>query len=156
VLLVDSLAALMGGMTGSSSATSYIESASGVAAGGRTGLTACVVGVCFLLAIFLNPLAGVVPQQAVAPALILVGFLMVGVAREIPFQKVEEGLPAFVTMALMPFTTSITNGIAAGFLLYTAIQVLLGKGRQIRLPMYLADLGFLIYLLRPLLERWLF
>ncbi|MBW3624020.1 MAG: NCS2 family permease [Armatimonadetes bacterium] len=155
VLLVDSVAAMMGGMTGSSSATSYIESAAGVAAGGRTGLTAAVVGLCFLLAKFVNPLAGVVPQQAVAPALIIVGVLMFGVAKEIPFERIEEGLPAFVTMVLMPFTTSITNGIAAGFLLYTAILLLLGRGREIRLPMYVADLGFLIYFLRPVIEVWL-
>jgi AGZA family xanthine/uracil permease-like MFS transporter len=154
VLLIDSLAALAGGLTGSSSATTYIESASGVAAGGRTGLTAVIVGLCFLLAIFLNPLAGVIPAQAVAPALIIVGFLMMSVAREIPFDKVEEGLPAFLTMVLMPFTTSITNGIAAGFLMYSLIQLLLGRFRQVPPAMLVADVGFLIYFLRPLLEKW--
>jgi len=155
VLLIDSLAALVGGATGSSSATTYIESASGVAAGGRTGLTSVVVGLCFLAAVVLNPLAGVVPAQAVAPALIIVGFLMMGVARDIPFDRIDEGLPAFLTMLLMPLTSSITNGIAAGFLLYTVTQVLLGRARQVRLPMYIVNIGFLIYFLRPVIERWL-
>lgn len=155
VLLIDSLAALVGGATGSSSATTYIESASGVAAGGRTGLTSVVVGVCFLAAVVLNPFAGVIPGQAVAPALIIVGFLMMGVARDIPFDRVDEGLPAFLTMLLMPLTSSITNGIAAGFLLYTVTQVLLGRARQVRLPMYVVNVGFLIYFLRPMIEKWL-
>lgn len=155
VLLIDSLAAVAGGASGSSSATTYIESAAGVAAGGRTGLTAIVVGLCFLAAIMFNPLAAVVPSQAVAPALIVVGFLMMSVARDIPFQKVEEGLPAFVTMMLMPFTTSITNGIAGGFILYTATQILLGKARNVSAIMYAADVGFLIYFLRPILETWI-
>ncbi len=152
VLLVDSLAALAGGASGSSSATTYIESASGVAAGGRTGLTAVVAGICFLVALVFNPLAAVIPGQAVAPALILVGFLMMSVAKEIPFDRMEEGLPAFLTMILMPFTTSITNGIAVGFLMHTLLQVVTGKGRSLRAPMLLADVGFLIYFLRPLLE----
>jgi adenine/guanine/hypoxanthine permease len=155
VLLVDSFGAVAGGASGSSSATSYVESAAGVTAGGRSGLTAIVVGLCFLAAVVFNPLAGVVPSEAVAPALIIVGFLMMSVARDIPFERIEEGLPAFVTMMLMPFTTSITNGIAAGFLLYTAIQLLMGRWRQVGLPMYVADVGFLIYFLRPAIEQWI-
>ena len=155
VLLIDSLAAVAGGITGSSSATTYIESASGVAAGGRTGLTAVVVGLCFLAAVVLNPLAGVVPTQAVAPALIVVGFLMMMSAKDIPFERVDEGLPAFLTMLLMPFTNSITNGIAAGFLLYTAVQILLGRWRQVQAPMYIVCIGFLVYFIRPALEHWI-
>src|SRR5581483_4881702 len=119
VLLVDSLAAAFGGIASASSVTTYIESAAGIAEGARTGLAAVVTGVLFLLAILLAPLTGVVPAEATAPALIVVGFYMASLLREIDFSSVEEGLPALLTLTVMPFTYSITDGIGAGFVLYS-------------------------------------
>jgi AGZA family xanthine/uracil permease-like MFS transporter len=145
VLLVDSVAAAVGGAAGASSATSYIESAGGVAAGGRTGLTAVVVAACFGLALFLAPLAGVVPPEATAAALIVVGYLMCTQVREIPFADLEEGLPALLTLTLMPFSYSITNGIGAGFVTYTFIKVVRGKAGQVHPMMYAAAAAFVLY-----------
>jgi AGZA family xanthine/uracil permease-like MFS transporter len=155
VLLVDSLAAAVGGAAGASSATTYIESAAGVSAGARTGLASVVTGACFLVALFLTPVAGIVPAQATAPALIVVGYLMMAIAREIPFGDLEEGFPALLTMAVMPFTYSITNGIGAGFLAYCFIKLVRGKGRQVHLMMYLASAAFVVYFALPLLQRLL-
>jgi len=145
VLLVDSLAAVVGGAAGASSATTYIESAAGVSAGGRTGLTAVVVAACFLLALFFAPLAGVVPPEATAAALVVVGFLMCTQVREIPFGDLEEGFPALLTLTLMPFTYSITNGIGAGFIAYTFIQLVRGKAAHVHWLMYGAAAAFLVY-----------
>ena len=155
VLLVDSLGAVAGGAAGASSATTYIESAAGVAAGARTGLASVVTGVCFLLALFLAPLAGVVPAQATAPALIVVGYLMSRVVREIPFADFEEGFPALLTLAVMPFTYSITNGIGAGFVAYCFIKLVRGKGGSVPAMMYAAALAFVIYFALPLIQRLL-
>jgi AGZA family xanthine/uracil permease-like MFS transporter len=155
VLLVDSLGAVAGGAAGASSATTYIESAAGVAAGARTGLASVVTGACFLLALFLAPLAGVVPAQATAPALIVVGYLMSRVVREIPFADFEEGFPALLTLAVMPFTYSITNGIGAGFVAYCFIKLVRGKGDQVAPMMYGAALAFVVYFLLPLIQRLL-
>ncbi|MDR7616570.1 MAG: NCS2 family permease, partial [Armatimonadota bacterium] len=149
VLLVDSLGAALGGFANSSSNTTYIESAAGVAEGGRTGLASVVVGVLFLLAMFLNPVAGVIPKEATAPALILVGFFMMTVARDIPWTEYEEAIPAFVTMLVMPFTWSITNGIGAGFITYTVLKVLSGKAREVRPLMWGAAAAFVVYFLFP-------
>src|SRR5205814_9042060 len=110
--------------------TTYIESAAGVAEGARTGLAAIVVGVLFLLAMFFAPLASVIPAQATAPALIIVGFYMMSIAREIPWDDGAEAIPAFVTMLVMPFTWSITHGIAPGFVTWTALQVLNRQGSR--------------------------
>ena len=153
VLLVDSVAAMAGGAAGASSATTYIESAAGVAAGARTGLASVVTGACFLLALFFAPLAGVVPAQATAPALIVVGYLMSRVVREIPFADLEEGFPALLTLTVMPFTYSITNGIGAGFIAYCFIKVVRGKGQEVAPMMYVAALAFVVYFLLPLLQR---
>ncbi len=153
VLLVDSLGAVAGGAAGASSATTYIESAAGVAAGARTGLASVVTGACFLLALFLAPLAGVVPAQATAPALIVVGYLMSRVVREIPFGDFEEGFPALLTLAVMPFTYSITNGIGAGFVAYCFIKLVRGKGDQVAPMMYGAALAFVVYFVLPLIQR---
>lgn len=153
VLVVDSLGAVAGGAAGASSATTYIESAAGVAAGARTGLASVVTGACFLLALFLAPLAGVVPAQATAPALIVVGYLMSRVVREIPFGDFEEGFPALLTLAVMPFTYSITNGIGAGFVAYCFIKLVRGKGDQVAPMMYGAALAFVVYFVLPLIQR---
>ena len=145
VLLVDSLAASLGGAASASSATTYIESAAGVAAGGRTGLTSVVVAVCFALALFVAPLAGVVPPEATAPALIVVGYLMCALVREIPFADLEEGFPALLTMTVMPFSYSITNGIGAGFVSYVVIKLVRGRGRDVHPLLYVVAAAFLLY-----------
>jgi AGZA family xanthine/uracil permease-like MFS transporter len=152
VLLVDSLGALFGGLASSSSATTYIESAAGVAAGAKTGLTSVVTGLLFLLALFFAPLAGVVPPQATAAALIVVGYLMCAIVREIPFGDFEEGFPALVTLTVMPFSYSITNGIGAGFVAYSFVKIVRGKGREIHWMMYAASLAFLLYFALPWLR----
>ena len=145
VLQVDSAAAIVGGAFSSSSNTTYIESASGIADGGRTGLTAVVVGICFLLSIFLSPLAEIVPLQAAAPALVIVGFLMLSVVREIPWDDLELAIPAFLTIVIMPFTYSITNGIGAGFVTYTFIKVARGNARDVHPMMWIATVAFILY-----------
>jgi AGZA family xanthine/uracil permease-like MFS transporter len=153
VLLVDSLGAVAGGLAGSSSNTTYIESAAGVAEGGRTGLVAVVAGALFLVAMWFSPLASVIPAQATAPALVIVGFYMMTVARDIPWDDYEEAIPAFVTMLVMPFTWSITNGIGAGFVTFTAIKLLSGRGARVHWMVYVASAAFVVYFALPLLER---
>jgi AGZA family xanthine/uracil permease-like MFS transporter len=153
VLLVDSLGAVAGGVANSSSNTTYIESAAGVAEGGRTGLVAVVAGVLFLIAMWFSPLASVIPAQATAPALVIVGFYMMTVARDIPWDDYEEAIPAFVTMLVMPFTWSITNGIGAGFVTFTAIKVLGGRGAGVHWMVYAASAAFIVYFTLPLIER---
>jgi AGZA family xanthine/uracil permease-like MFS transporter len=145
VLIVDSLAAALGGAASASSATTYIESAAGVAAGGRTGLTSVVVAVCFALALFVAPLAGIVPPEATAPALIVVGYLMCALVREIPFGDLEEGFPALLTMTFMPFSYSITNGIGAGFVSYVVIKLVRGRAGAVHPMMYAATAAFVLY-----------
>ena len=155
VLLVDSVAAMAGGAAAASSATTFVESAAGVAAGARTGLASVVTGACFLLALFLAPLAGIVPAQATAPALILVGFLMTALVRDIPFGDLEEGFPALLTITFMPFTYSITDGIGAGFVSYCLIKLLRGKGAEIHGMMYGTAAAFVIYFALPALRALL-
>ncbi len=152
ILLVDSLAAIVGGAASTSSATTYVESAAGVGEGARTGLASVVTGLLFLLAMFLSPIAGVVPAHATAPALIVVGFLMSSVAMEIDFSNIEEGLPALLTIAIMPFTYSITNGIGVGFIAYTFLKIVNGKARDLHWAMYVASLAFLVYFALPWLQ----
>jgi AGZA family xanthine/uracil permease-like MFS transporter len=153
VLLVDSLGAVAGGVANSSSNTTYIESAAGVADHGRTGLVAVVTGALFLVAMWFSPLASVIPAQATAPALVLVGFYMMTVARDIPWDDHEEAVPAFVTILLMPFTWSITNGIGAGLVTFTAIKLLSGRGARVHWMVYAASAAFVVYFALSLLER---
>ena len=145
VLQVDSAAAALGGAFSASSNTTYIESASGIADGGRTGLTAVTVGVLFLLAVLFSPLAVMVPFQAAAPALVLVGFLMMRTVRDLPWDDLELAIPAFLTIVLMPFTYSITNGIGAGFVSYVFIKLVRGKAGDVSPMMYIAAGAFVIY-----------
>ena len=145
VLMVDSAAAAIGGAFSASSNTTYIESASGIAEGGRTGLTAVVVGGLFLLSVLFSPLAEIIPLEAAAPALVLVGFLMITHVREIPWDDLELAIPAFLTIVLMPFTYSITNGIGAGFIAYVFIKLARGKAAEVRPMMYVASAAFLVY-----------
>jgi adenine/guanine/hypoxanthine permease len=152
VLLVDSLGAMFGGFANSSSNTTYIESAAGVAEGARTGLAPVVTGLLFLGAMFFSPLASVIPAQATAPTLIIVGFFMMGIVREIPWEDYEQAIPAFVTMLAMPFTWSITNGIGAGFVTFAVIKLLRGRGRELHWMIYLACAAFVVYFCLPLIE----
>lgn len=145
LLLVDSVAAAAGGAAGISSNTSYIESAAGVAEGGRTGLTSVVTGILFLLAVFVTPLAGMVPFTATAPVLILVGYLMATMIKDIEFGDVEEGLPALFGIVLMPLTFSITVGIGAAFVTWVLIKVVRGKLGEIHPLMWVVGIAFLVY-----------
>ncbi len=147
VLLVDSLAAAGGGAASSSSNTTYIESAAGISEGGRTGLTSVVVGVLFLLSLFFSPLAGVIPPEATAPVLVIVGYFMMSLVRDIDWADAGIGIPALLTIVLMPFTFSITNGVAAGFISYTVIQLLQGRWREVHPLMFVVSGVFVWYFL---------
>jgi adenine/guanine/hypoxanthine permease len=145
VLFVDGIAAAAGGGASASSATTYVESSSGIADGGRTGLTSVVTGVLFLAAMLLTPLVQLVPSEAAGPALVVVGALMIRQVRDIDFTDIGVAVPAFLTMVLMPFTYSITDGIGAGFVSWVAIRVAQGKGRQIHPLMWGVSIVFVIY-----------
>ena len=131
ILLSDATATIVGSLTGTSTVVSYIESAAGVAAGGRTGVTAIVTGLLFLAALFVAPVVGAIPAAATAPALIIVGGLMMSVVGEIRWDDPEVALPAFLTMMTIPLTFSIANGLAFGFTAFTLIKLLRGKWRQV-------------------------
>lgn len=145
ILVVDSVGAAFGGLMSASSNTTYIESAAGVSSGARTGLASVVTGVLFLLSMFLAPLVGVVPPEATAPALVIVGFLMAGIATKIDLGSVDEGLPALLTMAVMPFTFSITNGIGAGFVTYVFIKLVRGRVSEVHPLLWIVAIAFVIY-----------
>jgi AGZA family xanthine/uracil permease-like MFS transporter len=148
VLLVDSVAAIAGGVGGVSSNTTYIESAAGVAEGGRTGFASIVTGVLFLLAIFLSPLASVIPSQATSPALVIVGYLMFTQLKGIDLGDVEDGFPALLTMILMPLTYDITVGIGAGFISWVVIKIAKGKIGEIHPLMWVVSIMFVVYFLQ--------
>lgn len=141
ILTTDSLATMFGALTGTSTVVSYIESASGVAAGGRSGVTAIVTGLLFLLALFAVPIVGVIPAAATAPALILVGSLMISHAAEIHWNDAESAIPAFLTIIAIPLTFSIANGLAFGFIAWTLLKLARGKA---------AEIGWLVYVLTTL------
>jgi AGZA family xanthine/uracil permease-like MFS transporter len=131
ILLVDSLGAVGGGLLGCSSVTTYVESAAGVAEGGRTGLTSVVTGSLFLLAVFFTPIVAIVPGYATAPALILVGFLLISNVRSIAWDEITTALPAFLTITMIPFTFSIAKGIGYGFIFFVLLKLLTGKWKEI-------------------------
>lgn len=144
-LFVEGLAGAAGGLGSSSSNTVFVESASGIAEGARTGLANMVTGVLFLAAMFLTPLYASVPVEAAAPALVIVGALLIGQVRDIDFTDFSVALPAFVTIVVMPFTYSIANGIGAGFISYTVLQVATGKARRIHPLMWAISVAFIAY-----------
>ena len=145
ILIVDSVAAAAGGAASVSSNTSYIESASGVGEGARTGLASVVTGVLFLIATFLSPLVSVVPYEAATPALVIVGFLMMQQVRGISWDDLEIAIPAFLTIVLMPFTYSITVGIGAGLVVYTLIKVVRGKSAAVHPLLWVVSALFVLY-----------
>ncbi|MFD2027835.1 NCS2 family permease [Promicromonospora aerolata] len=147
ILVVDSLAAVSGGAGSVSSNTAYVESASGVGDGARTGLAAVTTGVAFLLTTFLSPLVEVVPHEAATPALVVVGFLMVVQVTGIDWTDLEVGIPAFLTMILMPFAYSITVGIGAGVISFVLLKVAVGKTRRVHPLLWVAAALFVVYFL---------
>ena len=136
-LFADATATSIGALLGTSNTTTYIESAAGMAVGGRTGLTSAVVGVLFLLSLFLSPIAMMIPTAAIAPALIVVGILMMEALMKIKWDQFDEAVAAFFTAVVMPFTYSIATGVAAGFIFYVIIKLVKGKAKEVHPIMYI-------------------
>ena len=145
VLLVDSVAATAGGAVSASSATTFIESAAGISEGARTGLASIVTGALFLLTLFIAPLAGVIPAEATATALVVVGFLMMANVRDIDWTDVTVAGPAFLIIVGMPFTFSIADGIGLGFVSFALLKVLTGRAREIHPMMWVAAGAFVVH-----------
>ena len=146
--MADSIATTFGAILGTSTTTTYVESAAGVAQGGRSGLTALVVGSCFVVALFFSPLFLSIPSAATAPALIIVGLLMMEQVKNIPFDDFSESIPAFVCMIMMPLTYSISNGILIGMITYVLMNMICGKFKKLTPAIYiLAVLFILTYIL---------
>ena len=153
VLLVDSIAAVVGGLFSTSSNTTYIESAAGVSEGGRTGLTSVVVGLLFLASILIAPIAGIVPAQATAAALVVVGYLMFRNIKDVEWGEIDDVFPALATMIVMPLTYSITDGIAAGFITYVFLKAVRGRSGEVHPLMWLTALAFVLYFAIPWLQQ---
>jgi adenine/guanine/hypoxanthine permease len=155
ILLVDSIAAVAGGAASISSNTSYIESASGVGEGARTGLASVVTGICFLLTTLFAPLVAMIPYEAATPALIVVGFLMMTQISGIDWSDYGIAIPAFLTIILMPFTYNITVGIGAGFITHVVIRALQGRRKEVH-PLLLLVAGlFVVYFLQSPIDAWI-
>ena len=154
ILLVDSIAAVAGGASGISSNTSYIESASGVGEGARTGLASVVTGICFLLTTFLSPLVAVIPYEAATPALVIVGFLMMTQVKDIDWNDLGIAIPAFLTIILMPFTYSISVGIGAGFVSHVIIRFVQGRRKDVHPLLLLVAALFMVYFLSSPINTW--
>ena len=155
VLFIDGIAAMAGGAGSASSNTCFVESTAGVGEGARTGFANLVTGLLFALSMFLSPLVGIVPSQAAAPALVVVGFLLMTQVADIPWGRFEIAIPAFLTIVLMPFTYSITNGIGAGFLAYVVLQIAVGKIKQIHWLLWVVAAFFAVYFAIHPIESWL-
>jgi adenine/guanine/hypoxanthine permease len=152
VLFVDGVAVAAGGASSSSAGTCFVESTAGVGEGARTGLASVVTGLLFVVALFLTPLATMVPSQAATPALIAVGFLILsGAIKDIDWGDYTVAIPAFLAMVTMPFTYSITNGIGVGFIAFTVLRLVAGRGRDVPVPMYVVSAVFAFYYLMPAL-----
>ncbi len=146
LLGIDAAASMLGAVLGTSTVASYIESASGIEEGGRTGLTAVVTGICLLTAILFVPLVGIVPEYATAPALIMVGLFMMKEVKRIDFGNIEEAFPAFIIMVMIALSYSISTGLAFGFLSFTLIKLIAGKAREVRPTMWLIAVLSLLFL----------
>ena len=144
-MMCDAIATTAGACLGSSTATVFVESSTGIAEGGRTGMTALVTSLLFLVSLVIAPVITIIPAAATAPALIFVGVLMMGSVREVDFSDMTSAIPSFVTMVFMPFTYSIANGIAFGLMTYVLISLLMGRIRQIH---YLTVILCLLFVLR--------
>jgi AGZA family xanthine/uracil permease-like MFS transporter len=155
VLFVDSLAAAVGGAAGVSTNTTYIESAAGVGDGGRTGFTAVVVGLLFLAAIFLSPIVQIIPLVATAPALVLVGFIMFTQIGEIDVRDIYTGLPALLTMILMPLTFTIYIGIGAGIVVWVFLQIVARRFSEVHWLMWIVFVAFLLFFAQELIKPYI-
>jgi AGZA family xanthine/uracil permease-like MFS transporter len=155
ILLVDSLAAVAGGAGSISSNTSYIESASGVGEGARTGLASVVTGILFLLTTFLAPLVAVIPYEAATPALVIVGFLMMTQIKGIDWADYGIAIPAFLTIILMPFTYNISVGIGAGFVSHVVIRLVQGRRKEVHPLLILVSVLFMVYFLASPINTWI-
>lgn len=147
ILIVDSAAAAVGGLVGASSITTFVESASGAADGGRTGLSSVVAGLLFIVAAFFSPLISIVSSAATCGALVFVGYLMMSEVTEIDWSDLLEGLPAFLIVAGVPLTYSISNGIGFGFIAYVVVAAVTGQLKKVKPLMWVAALAFLVYFL---------
>ncbi|MCX7710097.1 MAG: NCS2 family permease [Clostridia bacterium] len=143
-LIADATATSVGALLGTSNTTTYIESAAGISVGGKTGLTSVVTGILFLACLFIAPFAGMVPAAATAPALIAVGILMMESIAKVKWEEFEEAASAFFTAVIMPFTYSIANGVAAGFLFYVITKVVKGKAKEVHPIMYIVTILFIL------------
>jgi len=150
-LIADSLATCIGACLGTSTVTTFVESSTGIQAGGRTGLTAFTTGALFLIAVLLAPVAGIVPGAATAPALIIVGVYMIKGATEVNWSDFEEALPCFLTIVMMPFAYSISDGIGFGFIFYTLIKVFRGKAKEVPVLIYILSALFILMYILPTL-----
>jgi AGZA family xanthine/uracil permease-like MFS transporter len=155
ILAVDAGAAIVGGAASASSNTAYIESAAGVGDGARTGIAAIVTGVLFLVAMFFTPLVTIVPWEAAAPALVVVGAMMMMQVRKIDFTDLAIGIPAFLTIVLMPFTYSIVVGIGAGFVSWVVIRIFQRKAREIPIVMWVVTAAFVVYFASEPISGWI-
>ena len=143
ILTIDSIGAIIGGFMGASSQTTFVESASGAAAGARTGLSGVIVGLLFVVFAFFAPIVGMVSGSATCGALTVVGYLMMTSIGDIDWSKIELAFPAFLIVIIIPFTYSITNGIGMGFIAYVAIMIVQGKADKVKPLMWAASLAFL-------------
>ena len=145
-LLADAVGTSLGAVLGTSTVSTYVESSSGVMAGGRTGLTSVVTGLLFAVALFLSPIFLAIPSFATAPALVVVGFMMITTVFRIDFDDMSEAIPAFVAMIVMPFMYSISEGIALGVISYVLIQLVSGKVREKKVHwlMYVLAIAFIL------------
>lgn len=149
-LLADAIATTISSMFGTTTTATFVESTAGIAEGGRTGLTSLVVGILFALSLFFGGVVGIVPSEATAPALVIVGVLMLGAVKDINFDDFTEAVPAFFTIAIMPFTYSIANGVAAGIIFYPIMKVSTGKHKEVHPIIYVLAVLFIIrFLLLP-------
>ena len=155
ILIVDSIAAAAGGAASISSNTSYIESASGVGEGARTGLASVVTGICFLLTTFLAPLVAIIPYEAATPALVIVGFLMMTGIKGIDWNDMGIAIPGFLTIILMPFTYNITVGIGAGFVTHVVIRAFQGRSKEVHPLLWIVSGLFMIYFLSSPINTWI-
>ena len=141
-LMSDSIGTVLGSLLGTSTVTTYIESASGIAVGGRTGFVSIIVALLFLLALFFYPIVSAIPAYATAPALVIVGALMMNCVKNINWDDVSEAIPAFITLITIPLTYSIATGLALGFITYPILKVFSGKAKEVHWIVYILAVVF--------------
>ena len=148
-LIADAIATCTGACLGTSTVTKFVESSDGISEGARTGLSSVVVGILFVASLILAPIAGLIPGAATAPALIIVGVLMMKSAARVAWDNIEDAIPAFLTIAMMPFAYSISDGIGFGFISYTVIKLVRGKAKEVPALIYIISALFIaMYVLK--------